>query len=189
MNKIKNSLYLLAIVGLFFTTACGDDDESSVPASSVSLSVGDVEYAQSSGEDVYYFDSSFDDETSVSISGTTNNGTDTVFFEISLPSLSAATYNKETDGDEVSVYIELDSEDNPNNNFSFDTDGPLSSSIDDLTSYSVEITAVTENSITGTFTATVQDGFSDETRDVEGSFVAVDGTAALFDELEDLFGN
>jgi len=51
---------------------------------------------------------------------------------------------------------------------------PFVSDDQDMTDYTIEITEVTETTVSGNFSATVQDFSSEDTKEVSGTFVAID---------------
>ncbi|WP_424964214.1 hypothetical protein [Ekhidna sp.] len=171
MKMIKNLSFIAAFAALLIITSCGSDD-SDTPESSASVTFDGKVYQKPSDNEIAYIEFSVNDETSFSIGGDVVNGTDTLNFTVRVPNLNVATYTKSSNGDEASISI------SPSNGSTYTTD--VFGSETDNSDYEIRITEVTDKTVSGTFTATVQ-SFNDEaTKEVSGEFVAID-FASFFD--------
>ena len=165
MLAIKNYLFVVICVVLLTATSCGSDD-SDTPESSATVTFDGQVYQKPSDNEIAYIEFSVDDETSFSIGGDVVNGLDTVNFTVRVPNLNVATYTKSSHGDEASISI------SPSNESTYTTN--VFGSETDNSDYEIQITEVTNKTVSGTFTATVQSIDDETTKEVSGEFVAID---------------
>jgi len=162
------SLSLAALV-LLFLVSCGDDDEGgSLPDTSIDVTFDGTNYEKSSDDIVAYIQFSFNDVSSYQISGVAVNGNDTIDVSISIPTLNVATYTKAT-SDDQDVSIDIFSE-----NGIFSSDPFIFSDEEDPSTYTLNITDFSDNTLKGNFTATLYDTSDEVTVEASGNFVAVD---------------
>ena len=111
--------------------------------------------------------------TIYSVSAAVSNGTDTLFFDVDLAELAVGTYTKASNGSDATISVQ----DNLGN--FYNTLGFITSEDEGLTDYTINITDVSENTISGTFNATLYDFINDTDAEASGSFMAID-LAAVF---------
>lgn len=165
---MKQLFGLFILTALMFIVSCGEDDEPSIPENSVTVTFDGTTYTKSSDDIVTFLEFSFNDVTSFAISGVAVNGTDTIELSINIPVLAVATYSKSSTNDE-NVSISISTPDDP---FGYSTDPFFVD--EDPTDYTLNITEVTDKTVSGNFTATLYDDSDDDTVQASGEFVAVD---------------
>lgn len=164
---MKNLFFVLALGATVLFTACGDDEDSN-PSSSATLTINNTSFDKTSDFEVT-FSESLVDNGSFAIDGEVANGGDTIDFSITIPELAVANYTKAVNGEDADIIIFLDT--------AILSSSPvlLFDDTDDLSDYALNITSVTENTITGSFEATLQESSTDvQTLEVSGEFVAVE---------------
>ncbi|MEQ8627847.1 hypothetical protein [Ekhidna sp.] len=165
MLAIKNYLFVVICVVLLTATSCGSDD-SDTPESSATVTFDGKVYQKPTDNEIAYIEFSVDDETSFSIGGDVVNGLDTVNFTVRVPNLNVATYTRSSNGGDAAVSV------TPSNESTFSTS--IFGQDTDMTDYEIQIIEVTNKTVSGTFSATVQ-SFGDESiKEVSGEFVAID---------------
>ena len=171
MLAIKNYLFVAICVALLTVTSCGSDDPNS-PESSATVTFDGKVYQKPSDNEIAYIEFSVDDETSFSIGGDVVNGSDTVNFTVNVPRLTVATYTRSSNGGDAAVSV------TPSNESTFSTS--IFGQDTDMTDYEIQIIEVTNKTVSGTFSATVQSFGDESTKEISGEFVAID-FASFFD--------
>ena len=126
---------------------------------------------------VTYLELTFNEVTTYSISATVANGSDTLLLGISIPALTTGSYTKATSDSDVSISISVGTDINGS---SYGTTEPFSNEEENLTDYTLEITEVTDNTVSGTFSATLYNFLEGSSAEASGDFVATDLSFLFF---------
>ena len=156
MNKYL-LLALLPFILAFAPVRSGDGD---IPTSTISINGTKFYQVDEITIDLFEMggDVEFDIKGKIRLRG------EEVMFMITIPSLTEAEYSKESEGSLASVSLDLGST-------YLSSSGPFVPGLDDLGDHVIEITEVNEQTISGYFSANLQEGTSTHTLRIGGEFV------------------
>lgn len=163
-----NKQLLAVMIAVFAATlfSCSDDEDVSI-STSISVTIDGETYTKSSDDEFTYYESSLG--SYYYFSGSVVNGDDTLSLSFTIPELAVAEYTLANDADDVDVSLVSWTSSN-----SYYAPAYVMSTQEDLSDYTVSITNVSDNSVSGEFTATLQKMYTEETVSVSGEFVAGD---------------
>ncbi len=171
---------MMAVSISAFLVSCSDDEEPT-PSSSATLEYDGKTYTLASDEEFTYLEWGTDD-TYYTLSGTLVNGEDSIDLSMKIPALEVGTYTLAANEEDASLDITIEGATYSSPAFTFfDSD-------EDQSNFTITVTEVTDNSVKGNFSGSLQNGNGEELElvSVSGEFEALDWAVVLEDALGDL---